>query len=141
DGAWNSSAALAATALGAHVPRTLLIVLAHPRDTDAWCEDLVSFSGSRPATFAAWDAWPVADKVIDELAGQRLRLLRQLQPDPPVRRRYPAQPRRRQRRGDHRDRRRRARRQRPAGHRPPVRLPAGRHVDHPAGAGGTARTG
>src|SRR5262245_28838543 len=39
DGAWGSSAALAAAALGEHVPRTLLIVLAHPGDIDGWTED------------------------------------------------------------------------------------------------------
>src|SRR5262245_26300929 len=83
DGAWNSSASLVAGALGLHAPHTLLIVLAHPRDTDAWCDDLVSFVGQRPAVFPAWDSWPIADKVIDEVAGQRLRLLRQLENEPP----------------------------------------------------------
>ena len=83
DGAWNSSGALATAALGLHAPRTLLVVLAHPRDTDAWCEDILSFTGTRPAVFPAWDAWPVGDKVIDEVAGQRLRLLRQLGTAPP----------------------------------------------------------
>jgi transcription-repair coupling factor (superfamily II helicase) len=83
DGAWNSSAALAAAALGLHTTRTLLIVLAHPRDTDAWCEDIVSFAGLRPTVFPAWDSWPVSDKVIDEVAGQRLRFLRQLEAEPP----------------------------------------------------------
>jgi transcription-repair coupling factor (superfamily II helicase) len=83
DGAWNSSAALVAATLGAHVPRTLLIVLAHPRDSDAWCEDLASFAGARPALFPAWDAWPVADNVLDEIGGQRLRLLRELENEPP----------------------------------------------------------
>jgi transcription-repair coupling factor (superfamily II helicase) len=83
DGAWNSSASLTAAALGLHAPHTLLIVLAHPRDSDAWCEDILSFAGVRPAVFPAWDAWPVADKVIDEIAGQRLRMLRQLEIEPP----------------------------------------------------------
>ena len=46
DGAWNSSAALAAATLGLQAPKTLLIVLAHPRDLDPWAEDLVSFTGS-----------------------------------------------------------------------------------------------
>jgi transcription-repair coupling factor (superfamily II helicase) len=83
DGAWNSSAALVAATLGAEVPHTLLIVLAHPRDADAWSEDLVSFTGTRPVIFPAWDAWPVADKGVDDIAGQRLRLLRQLENQPP----------------------------------------------------------
>ena len=34
DGAWNSSSALIAAALGLKAPRTLLVVLAHPRDLD-----------------------------------------------------------------------------------------------------------
>ena len=83
DGAWNSSAALTAAALGLHAPHTLVVVLAHPGDIDAWCEDIASFAGLRPAVFAAWDAWPVGGEVIDEVAGQRLRLLRQLENEPP----------------------------------------------------------
>ncbi|HYV40068.1 MAG TPA: transcription-repair coupling factor, partial [Gemmataceae bacterium] len=83
DGAWKSSAALATSALGLHAPKTLLVVLAHPRDTDAWCEDIVSFAGLRPALFPAWDTWPIGDKVIDEVAGQRLRMLRLLEIEPP----------------------------------------------------------
>src|SRR4051812_35894540 len=54
DGAWNSSAALLAAALGLHAPRTLVIVLAHPRDTDGWSEDLYTFAGLRPVQFPAW---------------------------------------------------------------------------------------
>src|SRR5437762_5196236 len=64
DGAWRSSAALAAGALGLHAPHTLLIVVAHPRDLDAWCDDLVSFTGVRPAVFPAWDACPASHKLI-----------------------------------------------------------------------------
>src|SRR4051812_34629434 len=74
DGAWNSSAALTAAALGLRVPKTLLVVLAHPRDLDHWAEDLQSFSGIDPVTFPAWDALPTADTVLDEIGGQRLRV-------------------------------------------------------------------
>jgi len=83
DGAWNSSASLVAAALARHAPQTLLIVLAHPRDADAWAEDLVSFAGQSPMLFPAWDALPTKDTVIDEVAGQRLRVLRQLEEEPP----------------------------------------------------------
>ena len=62
---WNSSAGLATAALGLHAPRTLLVVLAHPRDLDPWCEDLLSFSGLRPTVFPAWDSWPAGERVID----------------------------------------------------------------------------
>jgi transcription-repair coupling factor (superfamily II helicase) len=85
DGAWNSSAALAAGALGLHAPQTLLIVLAHPRDLDPWAEDLHSFAGRRPVIFPAWDTLPSADTVLDEIAGQRLRVLKQLDDDEPPR--------------------------------------------------------
>ncbi|MCI0682174.1 MAG: transcription-repair coupling factor [Gemmataceae bacterium] len=85
DGAWHSSASLAAATLGLDAPQTLLIVLAHPRDLDAWSEDLASFTGIRCHVFPAWDALPTADTVLDEIGGQRLRLLRQLENDTPPR--------------------------------------------------------
>ena len=83
DGTWNSSAALVAATLGLHAPRTLLVVLAHPRDLDAWDEDLLSFGGVRAVTFPAWDALPNAETIIDEIGGKRLRVLRQLESDAP----------------------------------------------------------
>lgn len=85
DGAWNSSAALVAATIGLKAPKTLAIVLAHPRDLDSWSEDLVSFTGLRPHVFPAWDALPTADTVLDEIGGQRLRVLRQLEGDTPPR--------------------------------------------------------
>src|SRR5919108_2758082 len=51
DGAWGSSASLAAAALGLHAPRTLLIVIAHPRDLDAWADDIEAFTGQKPIIF------------------------------------------------------------------------------------------
>jgi transcription-repair coupling factor (superfamily II helicase) len=82
DGAWNSSASLVAAAIGLHTPQTLLIVLAHPRDLDHWAEDLFSFAGVRPVVFPAWDSWPSRDVIHDEIAGQRLRVLKQLESQP-----------------------------------------------------------
>jgi transcription-repair coupling factor (superfamily II helicase) len=82
DGTWGSSSALVAAALGLHAPQTVLIVIAHPRDLDAWAEDLAGFSGQRPTIFPAWDALPTDSSVIDEVAGQRLRLLKQLETKP-----------------------------------------------------------
>ena len=61
----------------------MLVVLAHPRDLDAWAGDLLSFSGLRPSIFPAWDNQPTGS--IDEVAGQRLRLLTLLQGDKPPR--------------------------------------------------------
>jgi transcription-repair coupling factor (superfamily II helicase) len=85
DGAWNSAASLACATLGLHTPQTLLIVLAHPRAVDSWAEDVHSFTGQRPTLFPAWDSLPTAETVLDEVAGQRLRVLRQLEEDRPLR--------------------------------------------------------
>ena len=46
DGAWGSSAALAAASLGRHIPGILLVVLAHAGDLDSWAEDLAGFAGA-----------------------------------------------------------------------------------------------
>jgi transcription-repair coupling factor (superfamily II helicase) len=83
DGAWGSSAGLASAALALEVPRTLLVVIAHPGALDDWTGDLFSFSGMRPVVFPAWDSKPGVE--LDIVAGQRLRLLRQLQSDEPPR--------------------------------------------------------
>jgi transcription-repair coupling factor (superfamily II helicase) len=85
DGCWNSSASLVAATLALRTPQTLLIVLAHPRDLDFWAQDIASFAGQRPTLFPAWDALPGADTVRDEIGGQRLRVLRQLDDEPPPR--------------------------------------------------------
>ncbi|HWG43831.1 MAG TPA: transcription-repair coupling factor [Gemmataceae bacterium] len=88
DGAWGSSAALAAAALAQHTPRTLLVVIAHPRDIDGWTGDLGSFTGLSPILFPAWDDFREQNESggspVDEVAGQRLRLLKHLEsPNPP----------------------------------------------------------
>jgi transcription-repair coupling factor (superfamily II helicase) len=85
DGAWKSSAALAAAALAAEAPRSVLIVLAHPGDVDPWQADLFSFGGRHPVLFPAWDAWPPRNNLVDEIASQRLRVLKQLDADEPPR--------------------------------------------------------
>src|SRR5262245_64671901 len=85
DGAWGSSAALAAATLLPAAGRTLLVVIAHPRDLDAWSLDLSSFSGLRPLIFPAWDNLPGDREGADETAGQRLRILKQLESSNPPR--------------------------------------------------------
>ncbi len=85
DGAWGSSGALATAALGLHAPGTLLVVIAHPRDLESWQEDLSGFAGVRPAIFPAWDSLPGDVNVADEVAGQRLRILKQLEQGQPPR--------------------------------------------------------
>src|SRR5271165_4943729 len=77
DGAWGSAAALAAATLALETPHTLLVVIAHPRDLDGWAGDLASFSGLRPVLFPAWDNQP--GDPADEVASQRLRVLKQLE--------------------------------------------------------------
>ncbi|MGH7172479.1 MAG: transcription-repair coupling factor, partial [Gemmataceae bacterium] len=83
DGAWGSSAALATAALSRQAPRTLLVVLAHPRDLDGWSGDLAGFAGFDAVVFPAWDDFrnDLGDVPcgVDEVGGQRLRLLKQLE--------------------------------------------------------------
>ncbi len=83
DGAWGSSAALATAALALKARSTVLVVIAHPRDLDSWAGDLASFTGTPPVLFPAWDGKPGG--LIDEVAGQRLRLLKRLESSDPLR--------------------------------------------------------
>jgi transcription-repair coupling factor (superfamily II helicase) len=85
DGAWGSSAALAAAALAADTPGTLLVVLPSPADPEPWAADLHSFTGIRPAVFEAWETWPVPPNKgkLDPTTTARLRLLQDLTRDPP----------------------------------------------------------
>ncbi len=88
DGAWGSSAALAAAALARSTTGSLLVVVANPTDLDPFAEDLHSFTGSRPAVFPAWETWPVqADKrgKLDPTTSARLRLLQELTGESPPR--------------------------------------------------------
>jgi transcription-repair coupling factor (superfamily II helicase) len=78
DGAWGSSAALAAAALAVRAASALLVVVAHPHDLDGWAADLHSFCGLRPAVFPAASDRARAGEAFDEVAGQRLRLIKQL---------------------------------------------------------------
>src|SRR5215207_4616178 len=59
DGAWGSSASLAAAALATDVPGTLLVVIPNAADVSPWVEDVASFTGTRPSVFEEWDTWPV----------------------------------------------------------------------------------
>ncbi|HEV8062801.1 MAG TPA: transcription-repair coupling factor [Gemmataceae bacterium] len=85
DGVWGSSGGLVIAALGLHAPQTMLVVIAHPRDVDPWVEDIASFAGARPVVFPAWDQMAGEDMKVDEIAGQRLRVLTQLVGDNPPR--------------------------------------------------------
>lgn len=83
DGAWGSSCALAAAALARHAPKTVLVILAHPGDVDPWGLDLLSFIGSKPTLFPAWEEWPPRKTMLDEVPGQRLRIVQKLASNPP----------------------------------------------------------
>ena len=85
DGVWGSSGGLVAAALGLHAPRTVLVVIAHPRDVDSWVEDIATFAGLRPVVFPAWDQMPGEETKVDDIAGQRLRVLTHLIGDNPPR--------------------------------------------------------
>lgn len=81
DGAWGSSAALTVAALGADAPATVLVVVAHPGDLEAWGDELAGFANVRPAVF------PIDEEGsgghMDLASGQRLRMLQQLRGDAP----------------------------------------------------------
>jgi transcription-repair coupling factor (superfamily II helicase) len=102
DGAWGSAAALATAALAQDASGTLLVVLPHAADAQAWVEDVAAFTGARPAVFGAWETWPPSggDEVstfpgkrnvltsshkgkIDSATTSRLRLLQGMTADPP----------------------------------------------------------
>ena len=53
DGAWGSSAALAAAALAADASGAILVVVPNTADAASWAEDITSFTGTRPVVFEA----------------------------------------------------------------------------------------
>ncbi|HUR55295.1 MAG TPA: DEAD/DEAH box helicase, partial [Gemmataceae bacterium] len=85
DGAWGSSASLAAAALAVDAPGSVLVVLPHTADAGSWAEDIASFTGVRPAVFEAWETWPPPTHKgkIDSATSSRLRLLKELTLSPP----------------------------------------------------------
>ncbi|HJS06791.1 MAG TPA: transcription-repair coupling factor, partial [Pirellulales bacterium] len=78
-GVWGSSCALAAAALVRHAPETLVVVCPRQSDIDDFCDDLALFSAVRPERFPARDAAPADGDLYDEVDGDRLRVLKQLQ--------------------------------------------------------------
>ena len=83
DGAWGSASALAGAALARNAPKTLLVVLAHPGDVEPWLHDLQTFSGLKPLLFPAWEEWPPRKTLLDEVPGQRLRVIQKFTQNPP----------------------------------------------------------
>ena len=83
DGTWGSSMALAVAALVAESPATVLVVLAHSGDVDAWANDLYTFANQKPFIFPALETWPAEKSPFDETPGKRLRAIQKLAVDPP----------------------------------------------------------
>jgi transcription-repair coupling factor (superfamily II helicase) len=82
DGAWGSSSALAAAAAVCRAPASVLVVIAHPGDLEAWEADLATFTGVEP------DLLPAVSRVSggkpsDVEVGERLRLVRRMMDHPP----------------------------------------------------------
>ncbi|MBU4398390.1 MAG: transcription-repair coupling factor, partial [Planctomycetes bacterium] len=76
DGVWGSSCALAAAALAAYAPATLVIVCPLDEQVDELIDDLALFTRLKPERFPARESPESA--VPDEVFGQRVRLLKRL---------------------------------------------------------------
>ena len=78
-GVWGSSRALVAAALAGKCPGPLVVVAPHPGEIDAIARDLALFSDADVAEFPAWETEAGERVVYDEIYGQRLRVLKELQ--------------------------------------------------------------
>lgn len=78
DGVWGSSCALAAAALAERASGPLVVVCPTNDDADAFLDDLALFSRMSAERFAAWEVLPGERLVLDEIQGDRLRLLKLL---------------------------------------------------------------
>lgn len=83
-GVWGSSCALAAAALQRSCPAPLVVVLPHARDLDGFCDDLALFCERGGQQFPAWESDAGERLLHDEIYGQRLRVLKDLQSDDSV---------------------------------------------------------
>ena len=78
DGVWGSSCALLAAALTQHAPGPLLVVVAKPSRLDDLSDDLSLFTQVSSDCFPAWESEPGERILVDEIYGDRLRLLKML---------------------------------------------------------------
>ena len=78
-GVWGSSCALIAASLTRQSTGSLVVVCSHGEDLDNFIADLSLFSDVAAEQFPAWESNPRERKVYDEIYGNRLRLLKQLQ--------------------------------------------------------------
>lgn len=82
DGVGGSSCALLAAALVEHAQGPVILVCPQLGDEDTWREDFVLFSSHNTAVFPAWESAPADHVLMDEVFGDRLRLLKQLLQEP-----------------------------------------------------------
>ena len=81
-GVWGSSCALASAALARSAPATLVAVLPHARDIDAFCDDLALFTDVSIGQLPAWES-DAGERILqDDIYGQRLRVLKSLSASP-----------------------------------------------------------
>ncbi len=78
DGVWGSSCALVAAALAEHAQGALVIVCPHPAEVDDFVDDLALFSTRRKLIFPAWETLPEDAAAVDEIAGDRLHVVKRL---------------------------------------------------------------
>jgi transcription-repair coupling factor (superfamily II helicase) len=91
DGVWGSSCALVAATLARHAPGPLVVVCPHPADLDGLADDLRLFTNTAAEIFPAREAVGGERVLVDEVFGDRLRLLKRLaalapHPGPPPQR-------------------------------------------------------
>jgi transcription-repair coupling factor (superfamily II helicase) len=83
DGVWGSSCALLAAALVEHAPGPLVLVCPQLADAETWREDFALYSSRPNHLFPAWENQPSEHVTLDEVFGDRLRMLKLLLHAPP----------------------------------------------------------
>src|SRR5687768_10412869 len=82
DGVWGSSCALLAAALTEHAPGPVVLVSPKLDDVDTLVEDCELFSPIPSVRFPAWETESSDRVLLDDVAGDRLRLLKRLLHEP-----------------------------------------------------------
>jgi transcription-repair coupling factor (superfamily II helicase) len=78
DGVWGSSCALVAAALAQAAPGPLVVVCPHPGEVDDLVDDLALFTTREKWVFPAWESLPEDAAAVDEIAGDRLHVVKRL---------------------------------------------------------------
>ena len=78
DGVWGSSCALVAATLAQQAPAVLVVVSPQADDTDDVSGDLGVFSRLTPEIFGAFESLPNESVILDDVFGDRLRVLKSL---------------------------------------------------------------